>query len=79
MGQNNHSRQWGINRPPSKTLPSFLQAPLKPTNCPSPPFLGNPPSILVFQDPPSKSRIFQPTPKILKFFVLNIILSFKSN
>ena len=43
-------------------------------------FLAKRPSILVFCDPPSlKSQIFQWTPKILKFFILNTILSFKSN
>ena len=43
-------------------------------------FLAKPPSILVFCDPPSlKSQIFQWTPKILKFFILNTILSLKSN
>ena len=32
-----HSGHWGIN-PPSKTPPLSCQAPLKSTNCPSPPF-----------------------------------------
>ena len=32
--------------------PLSCQAPLKTTNCPSPPFVGNPPYILAFQDPP---------------------------
>ena len=31
--------------------PLSFQAPLKLANCPSPPFLGNPPSILVFREP----------------------------
>ena len=39
------------------------------------------PSLLVFQDPPPspKSWIFQWTPKILNFFILNTVLSLKSN
>ena len=75
--------------PPLKnTIPSFLPSPhlppppLKSTNCPSPPpFLEIAPSILVFREPhpSSKSRIFQWTLKILKFFILITILSFKSN
>ena len=56
-----HSGYWGIN-PPSKTPPpSFLQNP--PLNqqtvqapCP-PPILGNPPYILVFQDPPPTLKV----------------------
>ena len=43
------------------------------------PFLSNPPSILVFCESPPKSWIFQWTPKIWKFFILNTISSFKSN
>ena len=59
MGQNNHSEHWGINHP-QKHHPLFLAKPhpLKPTNCPSPPFLGNLPYILVFQDPPLKVESF---------------------
>ena len=34
-------------------------------------FLGNPPSIPAFRELPPKSWIFQWTPKILKFFILN--------
>ena len=43
------------------------------------PFLGNPTSTLVFHEAPHKSQIFQRTPKIIKFFILNTILSFNSN
>ena len=47
----------------SKTpLPLSCQAPplIKLANCPSPPLLGNPPSILVFREPPPpKSWILQ--------------------
>ena len=65
--------------------PSFLSSPLKFPNCSSapPPFQTILPSILVFCDtplPPShKSQIFQWTPKMLRLFILNSILSFKSN
>ena len=64
MGQNNHSGHWDITPPPSKTPHLFLaKPPLKSKNCPSPTFLGNPPYILFFQDPPPprppKSLIFQ--------------------
>ena len=43
----------GVSTPHQKHHPLFLaKVPLKSTNCPSPPFLGNPPSILVFCEPP---------------------------
>ena len=76
-----HSVHWGINSSPQKHYPLFLAKPplLKSANRPSPPFLGNPPYILVFHEPPPKNQIFQWTPKILKFFIINPILSFKSN
>ena len=74
-----HSVHWGIN-PPQKHHPLFLAKP--PLNQQTvqapPPLLGNPPYILAFHDPP-KSQIFQWIPKTLKFFILNTILSFKSN
>ena len=45
--------------PPLKnTTPLSCQAPLKSVNCPSPPFFGNPPSILVFCEPPLKVGSF---------------------
>ena len=49
-----HSLHWSITPPPLKnTNPSFLLSPLlKLANCPSLPLLGNPPSILVFREPP---------------------------
>ena len=84
--QNNKSYiyhvHWGITtHPPKNTTPLFLaKFPLKSANCPSPPFLGNPSYILVLHEPSPKSRIFQWTPlSSLKFFILNTILSFKSN
>ena len=55
--------------------PSFLPtSSLQSENCPSLPFLGtlSPPLYWFFVTSPSaKSRIFQRTPKILKFFILN--------
>ena len=74
-----HSVHWGIN-PPSKTpTPLSCKAPLKSANCPSPPPLGNPLPLYWFftKAPPPKNQIFQSTPKILKFFILHPILSFK--
>ena len=72
----------GVSNPPQKHRPPLsCQAPLKSANCPSPPFLGNPPPyILVFiKPPPSKTQIFRWTPIILKLFILHPILPFKSN
>ena len=45
------------------------------------PFLGNPLLYIGFSwtPPPSKIQIFPWTPKILKFFILHLILFFKSN
>ena len=79
-----HSAHWGITSPPiTNTTPSFLPTPphplLKSANCLSPPFLGNPFLFIGFSWTLPKSRIFQWIPKILKFFILNIIFSFKSN
>ena len=61
--------RWGINAPFKNTTPSFLQsAPLKSANCPSPPFLGNPPTILVFREPlPLKVGFFSESPKYQSF------------
>ena len=42
----------GVSTPPSKTPPLSYQATLKSANCPSPPFLGNPPSVSVFCELP---------------------------
>ena len=59
---------------------SFLPSPSLIGKLSKYPFLGNPLSILVLLDPLlAKSRLFQWTPKILKFFILNTIFSFKSN
>ena len=73
-----HSVQRGINPPSTTPTPSFLPRPpppLKSANGPSPsppPFLGNPPLYVGFSwTPPTKSWIFQWTPKILKLPSLN--------
>ena len=60
-------------------FPHSCQAPLlKFANCPS--SLAITLSILFFcERSPPKSLIFQWTPKILRFFILNHILSFKTN
>ena len=65
----------GVSPPPFLAKPpplnrQIVQAPL---------FLGNPPLYIGFSRTPPKSRILQWNPKILKFFMLNTILSFKSN
>ena len=61
-----------------KHHPLFLAKPPLNQKTVQAPFLSNPPYILFFQDPlPTKSRIFQWTPEILKFFILNTILSLK--
>ena len=59
---------------------------LLPTNSPpnlqtvQAPFLGNPPLYVGFSwTYPLKSRIFQWTPKMLKFFIFNPVSYFKSN
>ena len=59
----------GVSTPPQKHLPLFLaKAPLKLTNCPSPPFFRQSPSLYwFFVNLPTKSWIFQWTPKILVF------------
>ena len=64
----------GVLITPQKFPPSFLPSP--PLNLQTvqvPPFLGNPPSILVFYEPPLWP------PKILKLFILHSFLSFKIN
>ena len=55
-----------------------LQTTETPKKAKKSPFLSNPPSILPFRGSP-KSRMLQWIPKILKFFILDTILSFKSN
>ena len=75
-----HSVHWGIIPLKNTTLHLSCQAsPLKSVNSPSPHFLGNPPSILVFHEAPCKSQIFQWTPKNIKGFHLYYIWSFKNN
>ena len=61
---------WGASVLMGGILKKVAKPPFKSANCPSPPFLGNLPSILVFHDPPPppKSQIFQWTPKNIKVF-----------
>ena len=75
-----HSVHRGIN-PPSKTpLPSFLPSPpLNLQTVQAPLFKYCPLYIGFSWTPPPKSWIFQWAPKISKCFILNPILSFKSN
>ena len=72
----------GVSNPQKHPSFFFAKPPLKSSNCPkpaSPPFFRLfPPYKLVFCEPP-KNRIFQWTSIILRFFILNTILSFKSN
>ena len=50
-------------QPPSKTpLNFFAKRPLKYANCPSTPFLDNPPYILLFCDSTLKIRFFSEPP-----------------
>ena len=67
----------------SKTPPSlFCQTPLLnlQTVQGPPPFLGNsPPTYLFFVNPSSKNRIYRWTAALIKLFILNPILSLKSN
>ena len=89
LGGFTHSVHWGINPPSQKKISLLFAKPpplsLKSANCPSSPFLGSPPSILVFREPHhhhhhhAKNWIFQWIPNILKIFILNPILHFKSN
>ena len=60
----------GVSTASSKTPPLFLdKPPFKSANCQSPPlFRQFPPLYWFFVNPPTKSWIFQWTPKILKFF-----------
>ena len=64
--------------------PLFLANPPPPTplnlqTVQSPPFKAIPPIYWFFEKTPPKNHIFLWTPKILKFFILHTILSFKSN
>ena len=73
----------GVSIPPQKHHPHLsCQAPHKSINCPSSPFYGILLNILFFHDHPphkKKNHIFQWASEILKFFILDPILSFKSN
>ena len=71
----------GVSNPSQKYPPLFLaKPPLKSWNCPKPPlFRKSSPLNWFFVNPLPKSWDFQWTPKILKFFILTTILSFKSN
>ena len=68
----------GVSTPPQKHHPLFFAKPPRPLNLKTAqaPFLGNSPLYIGLAWTPSKSRIFQWTPKILKFLILNTILSF---
>ena len=60
--------------------PSFAKSPLKSSNYPSPPFQAiHPPSKKELKNTVLKIQIFLWTPIILKFFIINLIPSFKSN
>ena len=74
-----HSMHWTINRPLKNATSLFLAKPsLNRQTVQAPPFRQSPSLYWFFVNPP-KSQIFQWTPKILKVFILNTILSFKSN
>ena len=66
----------GVSNPSQKYHPLFLaKPPLKSSNCQR----KSSPLNWFFVNPLPKSRNFQWTPKILKFFILKTSLSFKSN
>ena len=69
------SGHWGINPLKNTTVLFFAKRPLKSANCPSrpPDFLGNPSIYIGFLWTPLKNWIFQWTPIMLKFLVLNPI------
>ena len=72
----------GVSNPQKHPSFFFAKPPLKSSNCPkpaSPLFLGYSLPINWFFVNPPKNRIFQWTSIILGFFILNTILSFKSN
>ena len=64
---------------PSSFLPSPPPPPINLQTVEDPHFQAIPLYILVFCELPHKNQIFQWTPIILKFFILNLIPSFKSN
>ena len=74
-----HSVHW-VSTPPQKHHHLFLakppSPPLKSENCPSPPFLGNTPSILVFREPstPIKVGFFSEPPKYQSFSSLTHLI-----
>ena len=75
-----HSGHWGITPPPP--LPCHAPPPLNQQTVQARPrpFLGNPPLYINFSRlPPLKVRSFSEPQKCLKFFILNTILSSKSN
>ena len=79
-----HCMHRDINPLKNITPPLSCQAPppLNLQTVKAAPFLGNPPLYWFFVNPsppPPKSRIFQWNQIILRFFILNCILSFKSN
>ena len=72
----------GVSTPPQKHHPLFLAnpSPLNRQTVQAPPLFRQSPSLYwFFVSPLLKTQIFQWTSKMLKFFILNTILSFKSN
>ena len=69
----------GLQQQQQKTLPplSYQALPLNQQTVQAPSFQAIPPLYWFFVTPLTKSWIFQWSPKILKFFMLNSILSFK--
>ena len=66
--------------PPQKPPPPFSwQAPFKSANCPSPPLYTIPRLYWFFVKFPLWKSDFSMNDKILKFFIPNAILTFKSN
>ena len=63
----------GISPSPQPPI-FFAKPPLNLQTVQVTPFLGNCPLYISFSWTPPKSRVFQWTPKIFKFFILNLIL-----
>ena len=84
-----HSVHWGYHPSPLKNItPFFLTKPPLNRQTVQAPFLGNPPPLHWFfvtahRPPPPPARKFasfsEPPKYCIKFFILNTILSFKSN
>ena len=76
-----NSVHWGINSPSETPPPSFFLSPphLILQTVLARPFQAIPSSILACREPSPFKSNFSITPKISKFFVLNPMLSFKTN